>query len=132
MEEGESTIAEAAVSTNEGGEGMAQSTIIFAFALTLMVVGALWLSAYLTKRAVHQVIGAFCGNNALAFREAKSRDDLGLTPPNLVQRLTHFRDYKPFALKFLIDRDIVHVTQDGKLYLTDDDKLTPDFRCPVK
>jgi hypothetical protein len=111
---------------------MAQSTIMFAFAMTSMVVGALWLAAYLTRRAVHQVIGAFCQNNALAFREAKSRDELGLTPPDLLQRVTHFRDYKPFALKFLIDRDIVHVTANGKLYLTDDDKLNPDFRCPVK
>jgi hypothetical protein len=111
---------------------MAQSTIIFAFVLTLMVVGALWLSAYLTRRAIHKVIRAFCQNSALAFREAKSRDELGLPPPDLAQRLTHFRDYKPVALKFLIDRDIVHVTANGKLYLTEDDKLNPDFRCPVK
>jgi hypothetical protein len=111
---------------------MAESSIILALALTLMVIGALWLSAYLTNRAVHQVIGAFCQNNALAFREAKSRDELGLTPPDLAQRLTHFRDYKPYALKFLIDRDIVHVTQNGKLYLTEDSKLNPDFRCPVQ
>jgi FtsH-binding integral membrane protein len=44
---------------------MAESSIILALALTLMVIGALWLYAYLTNRAVHQVIGAFCQNNAL-------------------------------------------------------------------
>jgi hypothetical protein len=109
---------------------MAASSIIFAFVLALMVVGSLWFSAYLTQRALQQVVGAFCRNNALAFREAKSGDELGLTPPDLAQRLTHFRDYKPYALKFLIDREVVHVTPNGKLYLTNDEKLAPELRCP--
>ncbi len=60
---------------------MRETNIIFALAMTLTVLGALWLSAFLTKRAIHQVIGTFCRHNALSFWQARTIDELGLTPP---------------------------------------------------
>jgi hypothetical protein len=93
--------------------------IIFPLALTLALMGALWLSAFLTKRAMQQVMGTFCRHNALSFWQAKTIDELGLTAPDFLQRITHFRDYKPQALKILIQRGIVNVTRDGKLYMVE-------------
>jgi hypothetical protein len=107
---------------------MTPANLIFALAMALMVWGALRLSAYLTKRAVQQVIGTFCEHNALSLWQAKTIDELGLTPPDFMQRVTHFRDYKPQALKILIQRGIVKVTRDGKLYLVEK-QLAESLRC---
>jgi hypothetical protein len=103
------------------------ANIILAMAMAFMLMGALWLSAFLTKRAVQQVIGTFYRNNALSFWQAKTIDELGLTPPDFLQRITHFRNYKPQALKILIQRGIVKVTRDGKLYLVEK-QLTESLR----
>lgn len=105
-----------------------EANIILAMATAFILMGVLWLSAFLTKRAVQQVIGIFCRHNALLFWQAKTIDELGLTPPGFLQRITHFRDYKPQALKILIQRGIVKVTRDGKLYLVEK-QLTESLRC---
>jgi hypothetical protein len=102
--------------------------IIFPLAMTIMLMGALWLSVFLTKRAMQRVIGTFCRHNALSFWQAKTIDELGLTPPDFLQRIIHLRDYKPQALKILIQRGIVNVTRDGKLYLVEK-QLNESLRC---
>jgi len=63
----------------------------------------------------------------LSRQTAKTIEELGLTPPDFLQRLTHLRDYKPQALKILIKQGIVNRTLDGKLYLLEE-KLDPDIR----
>ncbi len=107
---------------------MSGANIIFALVMASLVTGALWLSAFLIKRAMHQVIGTFCRYNALSFGQAKTIDELGLTPPDFLQRITHFRDYKPQALKILIQRGIVIMIRDGKLYLVEK-QLKESLRC---
>jgi hypothetical protein len=107
---------------------MIEANIILALVITLTVMGALWLSAFLTKRAMHQVIETFCRHNALSFGQAKTIDELGLTPPDFLQRITHLRDYKPQVLKFLIQKGVVNVTRDGKLYLVEK-QFEESLRC---
>ncbi len=109
---------------------MWEANIILALIMTLLIWAALWLSAFLTKRAMHQVIGTFCRNNALSFWQAKTIDELGLTPPDFWRRITHLRDYKPQVLKFFIQKGIVNVTRVGKLYLVEK-QLNENLRCKM-
>jgi hypothetical protein len=102
--------------------------LVFPLFMASTLLLALWLSAYLMKRAVTQVIGTFCEHDALRLPEAKTIDELGLRPPNFMERMTRLRDYKPYALKFLADKGIVNTTFDGKLYLVEQ-KLNPAARC---
>ena len=107
---------------------MIESALIFSLVMTLLLGLALWISGFRTKRAIFKVIEIFCQHNALRALNAKTRDELGLTPPDLLQRMTQLRDYKPYALKILIQRGIVDMTLDGKLYLVEE-KLDPVLRC---
>jgi hypothetical protein len=75
---------------------------------------------WLTRRAAHQVIKIFRRQNAIDSRSARTIDELGLRPPNMMQRMGRRRDYKPHALDALLRAGVVQVTEDGKLYLSED------------
>jgi len=94
------------------------SSILIIF-LVLGGIGiALFLSARMTKRAVGQVIAIFQKCNAIGIQQAKTVNELGLTPPNLMERFTRMRDYKQNALSILMKADIVQTTEEGKLFIS--------------
>ena len=107
---------------------MPAESIIFALIAAGILTFSLWLSAFMTQRAMFRVIERFCRNNALKVQGARTLDELDLNPPTFFQRLTQMRDYKPYALKILIQQGIVKTTPDGKLYLIEE-KLNSDIRC---
>jgi len=106
---------------------MMETSVIFALFMAGALTFALWLSAFLTHRAIFKIIEIFYRNNALSFKNAKTIEELGLPPPDFFQRLTQLRDYKPQALKILIKQGTVKRTLNGKLYLLEE-KLDPDIR----
>ncbi len=91
-----------------------------------MVVG-LYVPARLTRRAMGQVVRRFYEHKALGARDAKSVDELGLTPPSFLQKMTRTRDYKPNALQVLQQVGAVQMTEEGKLYLVEE-KLHQSLR----
>ena len=93
------------------------SSFIVIFIVLGGIVGALFISARMTKRAVGQVIAIFQKHNAIGIQQAKTVDELGLTPPNLMDRFTRMRDYKQNALSILLKADIVQTTEEGKLFI---------------
>jgi len=52
--------------------------------------------------------------------QAKTIDELGLRPLTLGQRLLRARDYKPRAMKALIEAKIILATEDGRLYISEE------------
>ena len=82
------------------------------------VAAALFISARMTKRAVGQVIAIFQKHNAIGIQQAKTVNELGLTPPNLMDRFTRMRDYKQNALSVLMKAEIVQTTEEGKLFIS--------------
>jgi hypothetical protein len=98
---------------------MADYSSILIIFLVLGGIGiALFLSARMTKRAVGQVIAIFQKCNAIGIQQAKTVNELGLTPPNLMERFTRMRDYKQNALSILMKADIVQTTEEGKLFIS--------------
>jgi len=98
---------------------MAEYSSILIIFLVLGGIGiALFLSARMTKRAVGQVIAIFQKCNAIGIQQAKTVNELGLTPPNLMERFTRMRDYKQNALSILMKADIVQTTEEGKLFIS--------------
>jgi hypothetical protein len=82
------------------------------------IVFALFISARMTKRAVGQVVAIFQKQNAIGIQQAKTLNELGLTPPSLMDRFTRARDYKQNALKILIKAEIIQATEEGKLFIS--------------
>ena len=94
------------------------SSILVIFIVLGGIAGALFISARMTKRAVGQVIAIFQKHNAIGIQQAKTVDEMGLTPPNLMDRFTRMRDYKQNALSILMKADIVQATEEGKLFIS--------------
>ena len=94
------------------------SSILVIFIVLGGIAAALFLSARMTKRAVGQVIAIFEKHNTVGIQQAKTVNELGLTPPNLMDRFTRMRDYKQNALSILMKADIVQTTEEGKLFIS--------------
>jgi hypothetical protein len=74
----------------------------------------------LIRRAVGRVIKIFRRQNAISVESARTIDELGLRPRTWLQGMFRGRDYKPQALDILLKADIVQMTEDSKLFLSEE------------
>jgi hypothetical protein len=88
-------------------------SVIVAFAVLIFV------PQLLVRQSVYKVIDIFHKENALSPQTAKTAEDLKLAQKPLFQRMMTTRDYKPQALGVLVNAGIVMITEDGKLYLSE-------------
>ncbi len=98
-------------------ETVSVNLISVAILLTLVWLGLFVIPIYLFRRAIFQVVRIFRISHSLCSETPKRVEELGLTPPTLTERLTKSRDYKPYALQFLLKSGVVQQDQDGSLCL---------------
>ena len=89
--------------------------IIFVVAL---IAGAFFINQWRLKRALRKVVQILRKHNATTTETAKLVSDVGLQHRGLFS-MKGTRDVKPDALDFLIRQEIVVVTSDGKIYLSE-------------
>ena len=96
-----------------------ETTGLFILLIIILAILGLWvLPRIRIKRAVNQVVVIFEHNNAIDARSAKTIDELGLRPPTFLQGMMRIRDFKPYALQILMNADVIHQTEGGRLYLS--------------
>jgi len=93
-------------------------TIIVLVILFILIVFV--IPMFLFVRNVPKVIRIFRFQNAVGARNARTIDELGLRPKPMLQRIFSRRDYKPQALQSLIKANIIQITDEGKLYLSEE------------
>ena len=91
--------------------------LIIAFLICFLAI-ILVIPALMTRRAMNQVLKIFRHYGALDEGTAMTRDALGLAPPTFAQRIMRPRDYKPRAMEFLINMDIIQANSEGKIFLS--------------
>ena len=84
-----------------------------------LLAGAVYLSRFLIKKAMRDVVAVFRRRGALDPKTALTGEDLGLVKAKLMDRMFKVRDYKPEALRLLAQAEVVKVTEDGRLYLSE-------------
>lgn len=94
--------------------------LVTIFVMLALIALAFFVSARMTRRGVSQVLKIFRKQNAIGIQQAKTIDELGLRPPSLLERVSRPRDYKQNALKILMKSEIVHFTEEGRLYITEE------------
>ena len=97
------------------------SVVLIIILLFLALGGTLFVRSFLTKRAIFKVVKIFYQHNALGTKDAKTLKELGLERPDFVQRMMKPRDYKQYAIQILLKRGVIHVNQDGKLYMVEEE-----------
>jgi len=88
--------------------------------IIVALVALLLVPRWLVSRAAKKVVRIFQDHGAVNEKNARTADELGLTPPGFLQRMARTRNYKPQALNILINAEIVQITEDGRLYLVED------------
>jgi hypothetical protein len=96
-----------------------RALIILVLVMILLLTIAFLGSTFLMKRALRQVIKKFREGQALSSQAAKTEDELGLKARGAFE-FKGLRDYRPIALQFLIRQEIVGVTEEGKLFLLEE------------
>jgi hypothetical protein len=94
--------------------------VVIALLIIVLLLAMFVVPQMMIRRAIKQVIRIFRKNNALGSRNAMSAEELGLQQKGMFERMMRPRDYKPRALQFLMQHEIVQMTEDGKLYLLED------------
>ncbi len=95
-------------------------TLYIVLLVVIMILAMMVIPRIFIGRAINSVIKILRENNAVGRKGAKTIEELGLQPKSLLERLTRPRDYKPRALQLLIGADIVETTEDGKIYLSEE------------
>ena len=99
---------------------MNATALLVLLIIILAILGFFVLPQIRVRRAIKQVAAIFERNNALDAMSAKTIDELRLRPRTFLEGIGRIRDFKPYALKILMDADVVCQTDGGRLYLLQD------------
>jgi hypothetical protein len=100
---------------------MSESTralVLIILVMLLMLAIAFLGSNLMMRRAIKNLIKVLKEGGALSLDTAKSIEELGMKKSLFNFKL--WRDYRPAAMQLLITADIVRATDDGKLYLSEE------------
>jgi len=93
--------------------------------LIVIVIVAFVLVFYIqrlfVKKAMREVVSRFRKLGATSPEKATSLEQLDLVPPDFLRRMGRLRDYKPQALRLLVQRNVIKGTGDGRVYLSEDE-----------
>jgi len=103
-------------------------TLMVIILIIVFVVVALVLPQFLVMRTAPKVIKIFRQKNAVGAKNAKPVEELGLKQRSMIENMLRRRDYKPRALQLLISTNIVQMTEDGKLYLDEENLAMTKWR----
>lgn len=95
-------------------------TVFLVLLVILVMLGLTVVPQLFMRRAIPSVIKIFRQQNAIGIKNAKTIDELGLKSQNIMDKMWKWRNYKPDALKILISVNIVQMSEDGKLYLSEE------------
>ena len=96
------------------------STVIIIALVVVALVAMIFIPQWRLKRAIPQVLRAFREANANSEKNAKTLDELGLKPRGMMEGMFRGRDYRQYAVQALMRAEIINMTEDGKMYLSEE------------
>ena len=93
-----------------------------------MIFAAIMIPKLLIERAIHSVLQIFRDKGAITNKNAMTIDELGLKPGVFMDRFYRLRDYKPYALQILIGSNVIQMTGDGKLFLSEQELASSKWK----
>ncbi len=98
---------------------MNQNTILILLT-SLVIVVVFVLPQVFLRMAISSVIRTFREKKALSPENARPIDELGLRPKSMLQAVFRGMQYKPTALMVLRNAGVIQITEDRKLYLSEE------------
>jgi len=98
---------------------MDQNLSIILLAVLVIVIVFVLPQVFL-RMAISSVIRTFRENRALSPESARSLDELGLRPKSMLKAVFSGMQYRGTALMVLRNAQIIELTEDRKLYLSEE------------
>jgi hypothetical protein len=102
------------------------TTLILLTALILVILFV--LPQIMLRRAISSVIRTFRQSKAVDAQNARTIDELGLRPKSMIQAIFRGAQYKTTALMVLRNATVIEHTEDGKLYLSEENLSNSRWR----
>jgi hypothetical protein len=99
--------------------GQMTATMVLVLILVLLVVAAIFVSRFLSLRALRVVVSGFRKQGAIDANSAKTLVELDLVRARLLDGMFRGRDYRPQALRLLARAEIVKPAEGGRFYLSE-------------
>ncbi len=96
------------------------SVILIVLFVVLVVLALFVIPQWRLKRVIPKVIRIFREHSAIGIKNAKTIDELGLRTQGMLGQMLRGRDYKQYALSALMKAEIIQITGDGRLYLSEE------------
>jgi hypothetical protein len=96
-----------------------QTIILLILAMILLLILAMFVSVIMSKRAVKAVLKMLRDSDSTTPETAKTAEEVGFKPRGFIN-FRGLRDYKPNALQLLIREGIIQVTEEGKIFLSEE------------
>jgi hypothetical protein len=100
---------------------MTAGPLILVVIIVAGLAGTMYLRRLLTGRAVRNVVSLFRARGAISPKRAVAAEEIGLVRRKTLDRMGRFRDYRPAALDLLGRANVVKLTAEGRLYLSEDE-----------
>ncbi len=101
---------------------MSESTraiILIVLIMLLLIALAVAVSNFMMRRAIKAVLKLMRDGQALSPDTAKTSDELGFRGRNMFN-FKLLRDYRPQAMQLLITANIIQTTDDGRIFLSEE------------
>ena len=108
--------------------GTELKAIIVIALFVISILAVVFVSRFMINRAIRSVILLFRQYDAVTVRSARTIDELGLKPKSMAGMLLRPRDYKLTTLQILMNASIIQMTEDGRLYLAEDQLETSRWK----
>jgi len=102
------------------------TTLILLTALILIIIFV--LPQIMLRLAISSVIRTFRQRKAVDAQNARTIDELGLKPKSMMQAIFRGAQYKTTALLVLRNAHVIESTEDGKLYLSEENLSNSKWR----
>ena len=96
------------------------SLLIVAVILVAIVCISIWFSYVRAKGSVRSLIKSLREHEATNIATAKTAEELNLRLGSSFGKFNLLRDYSSYSLKMLVDEGVVRVTEDGRLFLSEE------------
>ena len=96
------------------------SLLVVAVILVAIVCISIWFSYVRAKWNVRSLIKSLREHEATNIATAKTAEELNLRLGSSFGKFNLLRDYSSYSLKMLVDEGVVQVTEDGRLFLSEE------------
>jgi len=95
-------------------------TILAFVVLFVVLILTIYYTRYRQKSALREVVKIMRTKGALDFESAMTEQELGLAPKPFLVRIAGNKDYKPQAMQALIVAEVIQITHDGRIFLSEE------------